>query len=71
MERLAVKLVDNRVVEVIVGEASWAEETLGGCWVQFVRDTPGKTYPAYNAVYDERSDDFINPEIVIYPEIVI
>lgn len=56
---------ENKVTEIIVSEASWAEENLGGRWVQFVRDAPGKTYPAYNAVYDEENDDFINPEIII------
>ncbi len=64
-EVCAAKLVDNKVVEIIVGEASWAKENLGGLWVQFERDAPGKTYPAYNAVYDEELADFINPEITI------
>lgn len=65
-EICAAKLdAENKVVEIIVGEASWAEENLGGRWVQFVRGVSGKTYPAYNAVYDEENDDFINPEIVI------
>ena len=56
---------ENKVLEIIVGEASWAEENLGGRWVQFERDAPGKTYPAYNAVYSEELDNFINPEITV------
>ena len=64
-EICAAKLVENKVVEIIVGEAVWAEENLGGRWVQFERDAPGKTYPAYNAVYDEETGDFINPVITV------
>lgn len=67
-EICAAKLIDNKVVEIIVGEASWAEENLGGTWVQFVRDASGKTYPAYGATYDAELDDFVNPSIIIESE---
>lgn len=33
METYAAKIIDSMVVEVIVGDASWAIERLGGLWV--------------------------------------
>lgn len=33
METYAAKIIDSTVVEVIVGDASWAIERLGGEWI--------------------------------------
>lgn len=61
-ELCCAKLEDGNVVsQIIVGDAAWAEANLGGRWVSFERDAPGKTYPTIDAVYDEATDDFINP----------
>jgi hypothetical protein len=66
IEKVAAKLDENNIVlELIVGEAEWATQMLGGRWVQAFRGDETKTYPTFGDLWDEQTNDFIHKETVI------
>lgn len=60
METYAAEIIDNTVARVIVGDASWAVERLGGFWV----DTD--TLVGIGWTWNE-TDGFVPPMVVEEP----
>lgn len=65
-ETISAKIDNGKVTEVIVGEALWASENLGGEWVQvdFDYDYP-ETMPGIGDTYGP--EGFTHPPIAIVP----
>lgn len=63
IERCAAKITDDGiVVELIVGEADWATEVLGGTWIQCERnydDPENDTCPNIGDKWDAKKQVFI------------
>jgi hypothetical protein len=59
VERCAVKVVDGAAVEIIVGEADWAAQNLGGEWVQVESnyDNP-ESFVGFGDLYDAETGTF-------------
>ena len=58
---------DNNVVisvHVVTAEFIAANpDRYPGTWVETFRDTPGKIYAGIGFIYDEQTQNFINPEL--------
>lgn len=63
IERCAAKVNDDGIVlELIVGEAEWATEFLGGTWIQCERDyddPENDTYPNLGDKWDAKKEVFV------------